>query len=243
MVSKLVYCLHTDWLNNAEWRRLDASQTSCFRKIFPISHSFISRVSNAKVLSRANHRMLSKILQYRQIPLLKRVADLPSEDVMKHVSLRVIFLTSLAYKEAADADAQADAQGNVGLLKCTGLLKPWPIMTGVRLTVCGSCLFLDGNGGLRISAWVPIVGTCSCPCVTVHEAFSLIHFSPAVVSSLPCMCRAPAFAHQLRYPESVSPWRGAQAENENIRMTCRSMRPHFPTRIRGSARIFCQPQN
>ena len=69
--------------------------------------------------------MLSKILQYRQIPLLKRVADSPSEDVMKHV---------LAYGEAANADAQANAQGNVGLLKCTGSLKPWPIMTGVRLT-------------------------------------------------------------------------------------------------------------
>ena len=83
VASKLLYCLHTAWLNKADLRRLDAFQASCLRKILRIPHSFISRVSNAEVLSRANHRMLSKILQYRQIMLLKRVADLPSEDVMR----------------------------------------------------------------------------------------------------------------------------------------------------------------
>ena len=85
VVSKLLYCLHTAWLNKADLRRLDAFQASCLRKILRIPHAFISRVSNAEVLSRANHRMLSKILQYRQVMvmLLKRVADLPSEDVMR----------------------------------------------------------------------------------------------------------------------------------------------------------------
>ena len=42
-----------------------------------------SRGANAEVLSRENHRMLSKILQHRHIMLLKRVADLPSEDAMR----------------------------------------------------------------------------------------------------------------------------------------------------------------
>ena len=67
------------------------------------------------------------------------------------MSFRVILLIYSAYRETADADAQ----GNVGLLKCTGLLKAWPIMTGVHLTACGSCLFLNGSGGLRIFALVP----------------------------------------------------------------------------------------
>ena len=52
------------------------------------------------------------------------------------MSFRVILLIYLAYREAADADAQ----GSVGLLKCTGFFKSM-VMTGVRLTVCGIFFF------------------------------------------------------------------------------------------------------
>ena len=51
VVSKLLRCLHTAWLNKAELRRLDVFQTSCLRKILRIPHSFKSRVSNAEILS------------------------------------------------------------------------------------------------------------------------------------------------------------------------------------------------
>ena len=135
----LCRCLHTAWPNKADLRRLDAFPASCLRKILRIPYSFISTVSNAEVLSRANHRMLSKILQYRQIMLLKRVADLPAEDVM----VRVIRSIYVAYREAADADAQ----GKVGLLKCTGLIKAWPIVTGVRLTTSSRCCDINGTPG------------------------------------------------------------------------------------------------
>ena len=113
---------------------------------------------------------MPKILHYRQVVLLKRVADLPPGDVLRTCVLHVVYL---AHREAADADAQ----GKVGLLKRTGLLQAGPIMTGVRLTVCGNFHFLNGSGGLRISVLVPDAGTCSCPCVTVHESFthSLTH--------------------------------------------------------------------
>ena len=144
MLSSWCYCPHTAWSNKMEMLSKQAVSARFFA--FPIRSE-----TNAEVLSRANHRMLSEILQYRQIMWLKRVADLPSENVMRTCVFQSDSFNVVGLQGSA---ADEDAPGNLGLWKCTGLLKAWPIMTVVRLTVCGSCLFLNGSGGLQISVLV-----------------------------------------------------------------------------------------
>ena len=53
VVSKLLYCLHTMWLNKAKLRKIDGFQAKCLRSILHIPPSYISRVSNATVLQRS----------------------------------------------------------------------------------------------------------------------------------------------------------------------------------------------
>ena len=65
--SKMLYCLHTAWLNKAELRSFNAFLAKCFRKIFNIPHSFVSRTSNKIVLERSGRQEISSILTYRQI--------------------------------------------------------------------------------------------------------------------------------------------------------------------------------
>ena len=72
--SKLLYCLHTAWLNKAELRRL---QTKCFRIILNIPHSSVSRISNKIVLEQSGR------LTHRQLMFFGRIAALPSIDVRR----------------------------------------------------------------------------------------------------------------------------------------------------------------
>ena len=65
VLSKLLYCLHTAWLNEAELRRLNVFQSKCFRKILNIPHSYVSRISNKTVLERSGRQEISNILTYR----------------------------------------------------------------------------------------------------------------------------------------------------------------------------------
>ena len=62
VLSKLLYCLHTAWLNKAELRRLNIFQSKCFRKILNISHSFVSRISNKIVLEQSGRQEISSNL-------------------------------------------------------------------------------------------------------------------------------------------------------------------------------------
>ncbi|CAE8648405.1 unnamed protein product [Polarella glacialis] len=61
VVSKLMYCIHTAWLNVAERRRLDAFQNKCLRKVMGEEHSFYSRVTNQSILQQAGSQKLSDI--------------------------------------------------------------------------------------------------------------------------------------------------------------------------------------
>ena len=83
VLSKLLYCLHTAWLNKAELRRLNAFQAKCFRKILNIPHSFVSRISNKIVLEQSGRQEISSILTYRQLVLFGKIAALPSTDVRR----------------------------------------------------------------------------------------------------------------------------------------------------------------
>ena len=78
--SKLLYCLHTAWLNNAELRRL---QTKCSRIILNIPHSSVSRISNKIVLEQSGRQKISSILTHRQLMFFGRIAALPSIDVRR----------------------------------------------------------------------------------------------------------------------------------------------------------------
>jgi hypothetical protein len=67
--SKLLYGLAGACLNKAQTRRLDGFQNRCLRKIIGIKPSWLSRVLNAEVLSRAQHTGDSTLLLYRQMLL------------------------------------------------------------------------------------------------------------------------------------------------------------------------------
>ena len=83
VVSKLLYCLHTAYLNKQENRRLDAFQARCLRKILRIPHSYISRVPNAVVLQRSGARLLSNSLLRKQLTFLGHVARKPGDDAVR----------------------------------------------------------------------------------------------------------------------------------------------------------------
>ena len=88
VISKLMYSLHTCWFGKADICKLDAFQARCLRQILRIPPSFVSRVTNEHVLRQANCVKLSRVLQQRQLQLLARIAQLPSEDVMRKCVFR-----------------------------------------------------------------------------------------------------------------------------------------------------------
>ena len=76
VLSKLLYCLHTVWLNKQELAKIDALQARCLRRIMGIQHSYFSRVSNQAVLAEAQAQRLSIVLLKRQLLLLgKKVSS------------------------------------------------------------------------------------------------------------------------------------------------------------------------
>ena len=84
IASKLLYCLHTGQLSTQALRRVDAFQARCLRRILGIQHSYISHVPNSEVLRRAGSHKLSQTLLYRQLMLLRKVADQPSGHFMRN---------------------------------------------------------------------------------------------------------------------------------------------------------------
>ena len=83
IVSKLLYCLHTLYLNKAELTELDAFQAKCLRQISGIPHSMISRVSNFSVLEQCGRKKLSTTMLQRQLMFMARIAQLPDDDVVR----------------------------------------------------------------------------------------------------------------------------------------------------------------
>jgi len=83
VLSKLLYCMHTTWLQKAELAKLDAFQAKCLRKIMGIQHSFYSRVSNEAVLEEAGAHRISTLLLKRQLVLLGQIARKHSPDPVR----------------------------------------------------------------------------------------------------------------------------------------------------------------
>ena len=83
VVSKLFYNLETLWLLKADLSRLDAFHIKCLRRICKIPPSFVSRVSNDNVLAVSGQIKCSVLLHHRQIHLYKKIAGLPSDDIIR----------------------------------------------------------------------------------------------------------------------------------------------------------------
>jgi len=84
--SKLLYGLATVCLTVAQVRHLDGFQAKCLRQILHIQPSFLSRVSNEKVLERAGMQKASATLLSMQLVLLGKVIRAPEESILKTVS-------------------------------------------------------------------------------------------------------------------------------------------------------------
>ncbi len=74
VVSRLLYGLGSAWLNVAEVRRLNGFQCRCLRAILGIKPSYVSRVSNARVLEQAGQIQMSRQLLKQQLLLFGRIA-------------------------------------------------------------------------------------------------------------------------------------------------------------------------
>ena len=106
--SKLLYSLACMCLTVAQVRRLDGFQNRCLRKILGIKPSFISRVSNADVLTKAQHPSASLILQKRQLQLFGKVLRSPEAHTLHSVS----FVPSLFWKPRTDRYVQRKGRSN-----------------------------------------------------------------------------------------------------------------------------------
>ena len=83
VISALTYGLATAWLNTAERRRLDGFHNRCLRRIWGIKPSFLSRVSNASVISLTGQKPLSTILAAQQLLLYGKVARAPTGSLLR----------------------------------------------------------------------------------------------------------------------------------------------------------------
>jgi hypothetical protein len=75
--SKLMYALARLTFTVADLRRLDGFQNRCIRKIIGVKPSFVSRISNASVLSKADHTPTSALLQKRRLQLFGKIVRQP----------------------------------------------------------------------------------------------------------------------------------------------------------------------
>ena len=121
VLSKLLYCLHTAWLNKAELRRFNAFQSKCFRKFLNIPHSYVSRISNKTVLERSGRQEISNILTYRQLVLFGKIAALPFTDVRR----QCVFSGPLFGRGLLNSRSAGGAQKTLGCPRCTNLLPMW----------------------------------------------------------------------------------------------------------------------
>lgn len=83
VLSKLLYGLHTAWLNEAERKRLDAFHCQCLRRIHGVAPAYISRTPNRAVLEMAGSRPLRYTLLRQQLAMFGHVARLPDSNLVR----------------------------------------------------------------------------------------------------------------------------------------------------------------
>ena len=85
IIPKVMYGLESLWLRQAERKRLDAFHAKCLRRVLGIPHSYISRITNQEVLSRADANPLSTTLLQRQLLLFGKIARMPDHCPQRQV--------------------------------------------------------------------------------------------------------------------------------------------------------------
>ena len=83
VVSKLLHCPHTMWLNKADVRKIDGFPAKSPRSILRLLPPYINCNSNATVLQRGRCKRLSAILKLRQVPLFQSIATVPDDDLRR----------------------------------------------------------------------------------------------------------------------------------------------------------------
>jgi len=83
VASRLLYGLPSVWLVTSQRRRLDGFYCRCLRRILGIQSSYMSRVSNATVLSQAGMKPFSAQVLKQQLLLLGRAALAPDGSPMR----------------------------------------------------------------------------------------------------------------------------------------------------------------
>jgi hypothetical protein len=76
--SKLLYAMASLALTVAQQRRLNGFQNRCLRKVIGVAPAYISRISNATVIERANYRTATCLLLKRRLQLFGKVLRAPS---------------------------------------------------------------------------------------------------------------------------------------------------------------------
>ena len=84
--SKLLYSLAGACFTKAQLRRLDGFQNRCLRNIVGVKPSWISRVSNADVITRTGHAPASQLLLMRQMQLFGKVLRSDQESALHRSS-------------------------------------------------------------------------------------------------------------------------------------------------------------
>ena len=93
--SKLLYGLESAWLTKHDKKLFDSFHIRCLRKIYGISHSMISRVSNQFILHLYGTIPLSSLLLRRQLNLYGKIARLPSIALIRKLVLQENEYTAL----------------------------------------------------------------------------------------------------------------------------------------------------
>ena len=81
LFSLVLYGLITSWLNAWQRRQLDGFQARCLRDVLRIPHAYVSRISDATVLSRSGQKRLTTQLCRQQLLLMGKVARTPNDDI------------------------------------------------------------------------------------------------------------------------------------------------------------------
>jgi hypothetical protein len=83
ITSRLLNGLSSAWLHVKEQRQIDGFQARCLRRILGVMPSFISRVSNQKVLEQSGQRRYTCQLLRQQLLLYGKIARSPDDDVLR----------------------------------------------------------------------------------------------------------------------------------------------------------------
>ena len=87
ITSKLSYGLSTLWCTIQQRRCLDGFYARCLRKLLGIPCSFVSRVSNKQVFSKAEVQPLTEQILYRQFVLLRKTVMSAAQSPLRRALL------------------------------------------------------------------------------------------------------------------------------------------------------------